>query len=752
MPVRRARRSWRVLLVPGLALLLAVSLAACGGSSDDAPSPAPSAAAPPAAIPVEPPAPELPIPPVDTTPASTDVDASGAEAIESSFPAEAGATASAGATPNIAAEVDTPTLIEEADMPPPIMPLTAASDGPAVPVVGPLLVISERVDAEENTGDQEETEIRRVSIYDVGTDKYWSAFDYRNRRPRENSTGLSEVQLAGTHLIVWSMGQVHRVALSGHPEAVLVEHAEIRAVKVSPDGTNVAVLYGQPGTLLVLNIVTGGELLRVASDDPALKALRDNWSIERLQMGEWHGDGTALSVTATDYGTTLTVIVGLDGSVRVLPEDWWSLSSDLRYAIRVGEVISAVPGSAPLGHQFIRDRWDVFDVETGRLLWTLGDESGIQRSDHVPTWLGGSRYLGFHLPSIGGRVLDTATGEIGSLTPAIKETLRGPVLSNCYTRLNGDPCTVQYNGRIVWEGAGGWTRYWGRIELPDAATLPGILVLHAERYRLPDFPGPPPRDAIVGPLLVYEIGMNRESSSDQVRRVIVYDAGTGSNWALFDYSDRATYWRWRTPPVQAAHGGLVSAANRERALIYITPDGQASTLSTDLVERMGFQVSPDGRKVVARASHSYEVLVFDLLSGDQLLRIDHDDLIAAWEENLPADRAPHGSCVENFWKTCYVAGLNAPLAWRFDSETILIRVGISGSEDFGWIGAGTVTLDGEIEFLNSKDHPDPLEPTSAPRGRIDCSDNPADPCRILLDGGVVGEGRWPAIIGVVDLD
>ena len=39
-----------------------------------------------------------------------------------------------------------------------------------------------------------------------------------------------------------------------------------------------------------------------------------------------------------------------------------------------------------------------------------------------------------------------------------------------------------------------------------------------------------------------------------------------------------------------------------------------------------------------------------------------------------------------------------------------------------------------------------------PRATTDCPDHPAQPCRILLDGEVVGEGRWPRIIGFIELD
>ena len=39
-----------------------------------------------------------------------------------------------------------------------------------------------------------------------------------------------------------------------------------------------------------------------------------------------------------------------------------------------------------------------------------------------------------------------------------------------------------------------------------------------------------------------------------------------------------------------------------------------------------------------------------------------------------------------------------------------------------------------------------------PRARADCPVNPGHACRILLDGEAVGEGRWPAILGLAELD
>ena len=796
MPVWRARRSWGILLVSVLASVLATGLVACGGSADDESPPAAAEIDPPTRGPVDPSLPEPPLPPPETTPLAPEPPAD-------PTPTDTDALAPAIAIPDRSAQADTPTPIE-ADLLPSIMPLTASATGPAVPLTGPILILSEapgQVRSREKVYQGEryvslQDRTSRVYLYDVSTDQYWTPFDYRHttvvgtRTGNTTSSNLniarSGIQPAGTHLIVWTDDQIHRVALTGHPEAMLFEAEEIRAVTVSPDGTHVAVLYGQPGTLVVLDAVSGAERLRVASDDPALEAFT-----VPLQMGNWHADGNALSIAnrPPEFYDADTAILGLDGSIRVLPTDWDPLSSgqdwgllspDLRYFIRFGEFISPVPGSTPLWKQYLWDHWYVFDVESERLLWTLGDEFGIQGADRLPTWSDGSQYLGFHLPSTGDQVLDTATGERGALTAPIRQQMLGSVLNTCRRSapwdLYGSPCAVLVDGRTVWDGAAG---YWGRIDLPDGFALRGITPRdRAQRFpALPALPAPPARDAIVGPLFAYEVGTARDLSEDEydnlilarsvgvirrglfsvprTRQVIVYDEGTGASWSLFEYP--ASDWGGRAPLVRGAQGGLV--ASTRQGLVYISPDGQTEPLRGADGDPDGqlrgweFQVSPDGRKVVALFDD--RLVVFDLPSGDALLRVD--DLIAVWEENT--SREPHGSCAEpavrrlQGYPSCYVAALNTvPLAWRPDSATILIRIGIRDG-DFDWVGAGTVTLDGAIEFLNSRDHPDPLGPASVPRGRIDCRpDKPTHPCRILLDGEVVGEGRWPSIIGVIELD
>lgn len=56
---------------------------------------------------------------------------------------------------------------------------------------------------------------------------------------------------------------------------------------------------------------------------------------------------------------------------------------------------------------------------------------------------------------------------------------------------------------------------------------------------------------------------------------------------------------------------------------------------------------------------------------------------------------------------------------------------------------------GEVELLGTDDY---LTRFHSPPATTDCPQNPGHPCRILLHGEVVGEGRLPVIIGLVELD
>ena len=56
----------------------------------------------------------------------------------------------------------------------------------------------------------------------------------------------------------------------------------------------------------------------------------------------------------------------------------------------------------------------------------------------------------------------------------------------------------------------------------------------------------------------------------------------------------------------------------------------------------------------------------------------------------------------------------------------------------------------EIEVMDSAEYLARFHPPS--RATTDCPAHPAQPCDILLDGEVIGEGRWPRIIGFIELD
>ena len=57
---------------------------------------------------------------------------------------------------------------------------------------------------------------------------------------------------------------------------------------------------------------------------------------------------------------------------------------------------------------------------------------------------------------------------------------------------------------------------------------------------------------------------------------------------------------------------------------------------------------------------------------------------------------------------------------------------------------------GEIEVVDNADYLARFHPP--PRATTECPENPGQPCKILLDGEVIGEGRWLRIIGFIELD
>ena len=731
-----------------------------------------------------------------------------------------------------------------------------------VTVSGPLLVFYEVLEVDRGRPQWGRTETRRVYVYDLSADRYWVAFDYPHT---VLGSGLerSAVQVAGESLVVWAEDEVRRVSLEGETESVLFEYDQISWLEVSPDGTKVAIVYGvnpsggtRHAAVLVVDIATGQELLDTGRRFDPISVGSSGDLRQR-----WHGDGTALLVEERRRPGLLR----LDGTFDVLPEDW-HVSVDLRYALRVGEAVGAIS----LNPHHDRSVWaslDVFDLETGDVLWTVQAQDGgglYQHRDYAgdswwgpglpkePVWEDRRHVFFNELPpepdwSVGfqsglgvPKVLDVATGEVQPLTSEVEALLRGPIGSDC-----GPWSSVRricYDGRVIWEGAAGWFGYLGFIEPAGDLEVRGISPISVAVE--PDPPPPPPRGEMVGPLLLYEVYRPHPTTP---RLAIAYDVGTGRDWLVVNYRG--------DPPVQAAHGGLVGEIDQD--LVWISPDGQIELVH----ERSpnAFRVSPDGRKVAATFYGGSDgttylpdhAVVLDLPAGDRSLRLTADEMVSAvgldasasWGVRLPSgdgadawtsDSAavlvrllewrdeygdpgvshvvltlggaahlnPCGSgayswhpCLspdgrylvrgrargskeyarEN-WQSFDISDFETDrVLWSLETETVLQEYHgeWASADQFAWSSgawpnlfrfdvqqvdprgerAEVSVLDvhtGEIEVMDSADYLARFHPP--PRAITDCPENPAQPCKILLDGEVVGEGRWLRIIGFIELD
>ncbi len=772
-------------------------------------------------------------------------------------------------TPAAPTEVATATAVTTSPgtstpVPSPTATATPTPEPTPVPVTptGPLLVFSERVGAEQDI-DEREIEMRQIVVYDVGAERYWTPFEYRN--VRVDSIGLSAVQPAGTSLLVWSEGQVRRMSLTGESEALLLEDDSISEIRVSPDGTKVAVMAGEPGTLLVLDAVSGEELLRVASDDPSLGSLRDGGRYGRLALGTWHAEGNAISVTAGDYSgpAAHTAILRLDGDVRVLPEGAL-VSLDLRYAIQLGEVIE---WSHRTQHAPVWASLEIIEVATGRVIQTISDAGGITPPPADPgNWVGlegpvraglldRAGFSAFSVPHGGTWLLDRATGELQALRHYLSPSLGGRVRSTCWTNADPEPgsraCYVQYEARVVWEGAAGWTHYVGMIEPPDELAIRGDDMRSVAREAA--LPLPPTRDEMTGPLLAYEIHGEYEYYEYDVsglepratRLVILYDEGTGRSWLAFTYRNWFAHGS-AYGAARAVRGGLIASIDQN--VVWVAPSGQVEVVQ-DWWPR-SLQVSPDGRMAAAAryagTGGPARTVVFDIPSGEEILRVVQDEIPTAaglppamttwtawglaWTSDSSAvvlkvvdDDTGYGGPT-----VAVIAGLDGALHlvpcevsdyssgsncyapdgrhvvrgrseasgeyemsdwynWRYldiiDSETEEVLWSVESSAflgrwDWQWASpnyfawsedllhrvypdefaptasrADVSVLDirtGEVELLDIDDYLARFHPP--PRATTDCPENPGHSCQILLDGKTIGEGRWPRIVGFIELD
>lgn len=224
-------------------------------------------------------------------------------------------------------------------------------------VEGPVAVYRKFEQPQERGGPRE----GRVFAIDLATGRSWDIYAYT----------VVEPILAlptGNHLVVWSPESlsIYMVSLDGESE-VLLHSGGAYGPSVSFDGSKIAFAVdgspsGEPDSIIVLDVQSGDEILRIEADDPRLDAVdSEKWSLDVLR---WSVDGAALlSMASFGRGSGAgDFVLTLDGEVRDTPSGLLSL--DLRYG-------AIAPGLSAGARSLT-----VVEVATGRVLFTLTPERG----------------------------------------------------------------------------------------------------------------------------------------------------------------------------------------------------------------------------------------------------------------------------------------------------------------------------------------------------------------------------------------
>ena len=663
---------------------------------------------------------------------------------------------------------------------------------PLASVTGPLAVFTAESEIWTDAGGWGRA--REMYALDTATGRYWRAF-----------SGRVGVATAGERLIIWDGERVRRVWLAGGDQ-VLYEGEDIRQVEVSPDGAKVAVMEGG-GTLTVLDATTGETLLRVAGQ-AELTALLPDASARTFSLLGWNITSDRLAVAAVEKGHLYSMavegshtgILALDGALRVLPLNARNLSPDFRYAIQ-----------PRADYWFAWDGFDVIETASGRVVRTVtvakdafvltqGWWPDANRYSVRGWWPDANRYAWFEMgrvqpgacgydlrgqqpraegavtaaspcgvawgeaadeargweigsetSAVGPRVLDIASGAIGQpsrdewyglRTERTRLTTRG----SCWSNADGQACGLYHEGRPVWNGA---VEAIGVIELAEPLALFDARLLDSPQPSA-NPPAPPDAAEIIGPLFAWSVAGGYERAMDTagnerfqpIRRVMVRDEGTGRSWRVLDYPLAGGIW--------LARGGFVVQSGN--ALRFVTPAGETRTLLVD--DRIGhpdsrfsIHVSPGGGKVIAslRKWDEFDVtlVVLALPSGEELLRVESRE--PRFEEVLRERR--------DYWNESFHTALPpaafVPLAWNVDETAFSVALGY---RDEPW---GVFRLNGEFTPLPpDAEFGAPVESPAPERASVQCPDDSdhIQWCSVLLDGEVVGEGRWAEAIGFVALD
>ncbi len=227
-------------------------------------------------------------------------------------------------------------------------------------IEGPVAVYGKREPAESASED-------RYSVFaiDLETGRGWDIWD--------TTAEVIGILPAGVRLAVWSPDSlaIHSVSLDGQSE-VLLQSGGALAPRASFDGSKIAFAVDgspsdEPDRIIVLDVQSGDEILRVEADDPRVDAdavgSDEQWALE---VSRWSVDGSALLVWRTGGGS---FILTLDGEVHEIPDERDIppnlLSPDLRYGTEARRLFSA--GAESL---------TVVELATGRDLLTLTAADG----------------------------------------------------------------------------------------------------------------------------------------------------------------------------------------------------------------------------------------------------------------------------------------------------------------------------------------------------------------------------------------
>ena len=260
-------------------------------------------------------------------------------------------------------------------------------------VEGPLLVYVERGFESGKPG-----QLFHIAVHDLGTGKGWVAMELDSDHSwlvRNGTAGdVPWILVAGDGLLVVGGTELEgelditRVSLDGRVETVLAEYPPPiwSPPKPSPDGKTV-VFADHVFAIVVLDIQSGDEVLRVERDDPRVEAPGVRWPSGGTIQWSPDGAGFLLSTPLShDVPVPSPAILMLDGGLHVLPEGA-AVSDDLRYVIR-GQALVRDELRLPVQDPWYLHPWtnlqmrgfsgsfEVVELSSGRVLRTVIAEGG----------------------------------------------------------------------------------------------------------------------------------------------------------------------------------------------------------------------------------------------------------------------------------------------------------------------------------------------------------------------------------------